>query len=263
MLIVFSGGSGVGKNTVIERLLESDEFSLMPTYTTRDRRPNEREGYPYHFISEEVFLEKLRSGELYEHQLVHEHYYGTSKVLMAESLATGKILLKDIDVIGTQNLVNSVGKSVKMITLFLKVNSRLVLEQRLKERGEKEIELRLKRYDMEQAYADNYDYIINNEMLDKTLGIVKTIIENERMGRLPLAAVKSPVIDKNLVEEYVQKLNSFKKLQPMPVSVVGGRIVVVDQYEKYLAQMISGQRVSKEVVDFTGGATFEFDWKNQ
>ena len=150
-----------------------------------------------------------------------------------------------------------------MITLFLKVNSRLVLEQRLKERGEKEIELRLKRYDMEQAYADNYDYIINNEMLDKTLGIVKTIIENERMGRLPLAAVKSPVIDKNLVEEYVQKLNSFKKLQPMPVSVVGGRIVVVDQYEKYLAQMISGQKVAKEVVDFTGGATFEFDWKNQ
>ena len=133
MLIIFSGGSGVGKNTVIEHLIAHGGFALMPTYTTRARRPNESEGHPYHFLSDAEFEAKLREGEFYEHQQVHGHYYGTSKKLLRESLATGKILLKDIDVLGTQNLVRAVGEDLKIVTIFLKVDSSDVLAERLNE----------------------------------------------------------------------------------------------------------------------------------
>ena len=108
MLVIFSGGSGVGKNTVIENLLTNKAFAFMPTYTTRKCRPNESEGNPYCFISTEEFLKKIEQNEFYEYQRVHEHYYGTSKTLLNDRLKSGKILLKDIDVLGTQNLANMI-----------------------------------------------------------------------------------------------------------------------------------------------------------
>ena len=86
MLVIFSGGSGVGKNTVISELIKTGDFALLPTYTTREKRPNETEGDPYCFLSEEEFKNKIAENELYEYQNVHGHYYGTSKLLLKKKV---------------------------------------------------------------------------------------------------------------------------------------------------------------------------------
>ena len=185
MLVIFSGGSGVGKNTVIAELLKSDDFALLPTYTTREKRAGETEGNPYCFLTDSEFESKIASGELYEYQNVHGHYYGTSKLLLKKQRALGRILLKDIDVLGTQDLVKSIGKDIHIVTLFLKVNSKDVLVERLTERKETEIGKRLSRYDMEMTFCNKYDYVITNNDLISTKNTVLKIINAEKKG-LPL-----------------------------------------------------------------------------
>ena len=136
MLVIFSGCSGVGKNTVINKLMsENDSYRLLPTYTTRDMRPGEREGMPYHFISEEQFEQKIAQGEFYEYERVHNHYYGTSRKLLTKGVESKKILVKDIDVNGALNLSEILKDDVHIVTLFLYVESADVLVERLVGRG--------------------------------------------------------------------------------------------------------------------------------
>lgn len=179
MLVTFSGPSGVGKNTIINRLLQdSDKFVLMPTCTTRAMRENESEGNPYHFITIAEFEKKLQEGEFYEHERVHNNYYGTSKKLLAEGLKKGKILVKDIDVLGVQNLVKTVGKDIKIVTIYLTVDLD-ALQERLKGRGEKDIELRLSRFQLEESHSKNFNYVIKNIDLETTLQKIYSIVEKE------------------------------------------------------------------------------------
>ena len=242
----FSGGSGVGKNTVISELLKKGGFALMPTYTTRDKRPMESEGNPYCFLTESEFKQKIDENELYEYENVHGHYYGTSKLLLKKQLSLGKILLKDIDVLGTQNLVKSIGKDVKIITLFLKVDSKDVLVKRLTERKETEIEKRLARYDMEMSFCDKYDYVITNNDLFETKDIVLEIINAEKQG-LKFGTVTSGAPDNGKVEYYVKKLQAGETLSPIITAFYGGRPFVLDGREKYLASLITGKSVAKEI----------------
>lgn len=246
MLVIFSGGSGVGKNTVIVELLKTGGFALMPTYTTRDKRPMESEGNPYCFLTEAEFKQKIEENELYEYENVHGHYYGTSKLLLKEKLALGKILLKDIDVLGTQNLVKSIGNDVKIITLFLKVDSKDVLVKRLIERKETEIEKRLSRYDMEMSYSDKYDYIITNNDLFETKDTVLEIIEAERRGLL-FGTVNGLAPDKAKVDGYVKRLQAGETLSPIVTAFYCGSPFILDGREKYLASLITGKRVAKEI----------------
>lgn len=246
MLVIFSGGSGVGKNTVIAEFLKDDKYSLMPTYTTREKRPGERDGYPYYFIDEKTFKQKIESGELYEHQIVHGNYYGTSRKLLAEKKASGKILLKDIDVLGTQNLEKSVGNEIKIVTLFLKVNSKEVLVERLTERKEKEIEKRLLRYDLEMSYKDKYDYIINNEELSKTRDIVKFIINAEMNSEKPV--VNTENAREEDIQKYIKALNDGEDLQPVKVAIENGKFIVKEGEARYIAALRVNKRVAKEIV---------------
>lgn len=247
MLIVFSGGSGVGKNTVIAQLLKSGDYVLMPTYTTRDKRDGESEGNPYHFLTDGEFLKKIDEGDFYEYQRVHNHYYGTSKTLLKNALATGKILLKDIDVIGTQNLLTAIGGSTKVLTVFLKVDSPEILRQRLIGRGEKDIELRLQRYGLEQQYAVNYDYVVNNESLEKTVGILNAVFAYEKTG-LPLHGTLQGGISEEKVRALAEKLKKGEKLPPIYVALRGGEPYILDGHHRYLASLLSGCRLAKEIV---------------
>ena len=246
MLVIFSGGSGVGKNTVIAEILKTGGFALMPTYTTRDKRPTESEGNPYCFLTDAEFKQKIAENELYEYENVHGHYYGTSKLLLKQKLALGKILLKDIDVLGTQNLVKSVGKDVKIVTLFLKVASKDVLVQRLTERKETEIEKRLARYELEMSYSDKYDYIITNNYLEETKNLVLDIIEAEKNG-LNFGVLDGQTADREKVNFYVKKLLSGETLSPIVVEFIKGKQYIAEGKEKYLAGLISGQRVAKDI----------------
>ena len=179
MIIIFSGPSGVGKNTVINKLLENtDRFDILPTLTTRDKRENEKEGNPYFFVSREEFEKRIENNEFYEYEKVHNNYYGTSKLVTAQRLKTNKILLKDIDVLGTLNLKKTLGQDTELVTIFLTVE-KTVLNQRLINRGESSsaIELRLSRFELEEEYKDKYDYVVYNDDLNATLDKVEEIIQ--------------------------------------------------------------------------------------
>ena len=113
---------------------------------------------------------------------ITNEYYGTSRKLLNEKMRSGKIIVKDIDVNGTEHLKELLGQDTKVVTIFLRVPKK-ELERRLKERVDKpspqEIMLRLNRFDYEESRIGMYDYIIKNNNLEKTVNIIQTIIENE------------------------------------------------------------------------------------
>ena len=183
MLVILSGVSGAGKDTIKKELLKrmSDVTTTLPSYTSRKMRPSEEEGVQYHFISKEEFEAKIRQGDFYEYDLHHGNYYGTSRELMNEKIAQGKVIVKDIEVNGTENLMKLLGNDTRVVTIFLKVEKE-ELKRRLIERGDSipDIEVRLSRLEYEESKLKLYDYVIKNDELEKTVQVITTIIENEK-----------------------------------------------------------------------------------
>lgn len=183
MLVILSGVSGSGKDTITQELIKRMEnVESLPSYTSREQRPGDIPGKTYIFVSKSQFEDMIKKGDFYEYDIHHEKYYGTSRKLLNEKLNEGKIIVKDIDVNGTEHLKELLGKDVKIITIFLKVPKK-VLQRRLENRKEKpspqEIELRLSRFEYEESKIPLYDYVIKNNNLEKTVQIIMRIIENE------------------------------------------------------------------------------------
>ena len=184
MLVLLSGVSGAGKDTIKRELIKRNKnITSLPSYTDREPREGEEEGIQYHFITKEQFKEKIKNEEFYEYDLHHENYYGTSKKLMNEKIDSGKIIVKDIEVNGTENLIKKLGNDTKLVTIFLKVDKE-ELKNRLINRGdnlsEADMQLRLGRLEYEESKIGLYDYVIKNDNLEKTVQIIMTIIENEK-----------------------------------------------------------------------------------
>ncbi|MDQ2084859.1 guanylate kinase [Herbivorax sp. ANBcel31] len=181
MLVILSGSSGVGKNTVINEVLkQSNNIELMPTITTREMRSGEEPGKPYVFVTKEEFEQMIKEGELIEYQIVHGFYYGTPKRIVEEKLKDKKILIKDIDVDGTQVLAKNL-KNV--VTIFIKPASKEQLIERLKSRGETRIDARLARYDYEEEMSKKYQYIVVNDKLEDAIEKITEIINREYQKR--------------------------------------------------------------------------------
>lgn len=183
MLVLLSGVSGAGKDTIKKELIKRmNNVTSMPSYTDRKPRPGEEDGKIYNFISTEEFENKIKSGEFYEYSVHHEHYYGTSKKVLNDTINSGKIIVKDIEVNGTENLLKLLKDQLDIITIFLRVPKeelRRRLEHRVEKASIKEIELRLNRFDYEESKIGIYDYVLKNDDLEKTVQIIMTIIENE------------------------------------------------------------------------------------
>ena len=180
---VLSGVSGAGKDTIKKELIKRMEnIETLPSITSRKPRIGEEEGVQYHFISKEEFEKRIKNDEFYEYDLHHENYYGTSRKIMHEKINNGKIIVKDIEVNGTENLLKILKDETKIITIFLKVEKE-ELRRRLISRGdnlsEEELELRLKRLEYEESKIKLYDYVIKNDDLEKTVQIIMTIIKCE------------------------------------------------------------------------------------
>ena len=183
MLVILSGVSGAGKDTIKKELIKRmDNVISLPSFTSREPREGEEEGVQYHFITREEFMNKIAQDEFYEYDIHHNNYYGTSKKLMNEKIQSGKIIVKDIEVNGTENLIKLLANETKLVPIFLKVD-REELKRRLINRGDnlspEEMELRLGRLDYEESKIGLYDYVIKNDDLEKTVQIIMTIIENE------------------------------------------------------------------------------------
>lgn len=183
MLVLLSGVSGAGKDTIKTELMKRMEnVESLPSYTDRAPRNNDIPGKTYNFVTTEEFQRMIEAGELYEYSIHHEHYYGTSKKLLNEKIQNGKIIVKDIEVNGVENLLNILGKEIKIITIFLRVPKeelRIRLENREDKQSEDEINLRLGRLEYEESKMNLYDYVIKNNNLEKTVNIIMSIIENE------------------------------------------------------------------------------------
>ena len=103
-------------------------------------------------------------------------------VILDEKVKSGKIIIKDIEVNGTENLLKLLQNDIKIVTIFLKVpkeESKNRLEHRTEHVNEHDIEVRLNRFDYEESKIGMYDYVIKNDNLEKSVQIILTIIQNE------------------------------------------------------------------------------------
>ena len=185
MLVTLSGVAGAGKDTIKKELIrKNDNITTLPSFTTREPRQTDVVGKTYYFVSKQEFEEMIKRNEFYEYSLHHNNYYGTSRKLLNDKIKEGKIIVKDIDVNGTENLVKIFGQDIKVVTIFLRVPKeelRKRLYNRDKNVTEEEINLRLSRFEYEESKSNMYDYIINNIDLDKTVKEILNIIQKEKV----------------------------------------------------------------------------------
>ena len=183
MIVILSGVAGAGKDTIKKEIIKRMNFvESLPSYTSRPPREGDIPGQTYIFVTKPEFEELIEKKAFYEYDIHHNNYYGVPRTLLNEKIEQGKVIIKDVDVNGTQNLVNLLVQDTNIVTIFLRVPKE-ELKRRLKERIEKpspeEITLRLNRFDYEESKIGLYDYVLKNNDLEKTVQIIMSIIENE------------------------------------------------------------------------------------
>ncbi|MFN2555984.1 MAG: guanylate kinase [Nitriliruptorales bacterium] len=177
LLVVVSGPSGVGKGTVVQRLLERlPGVEASVSFTTRPPRAEEVEGADYYFVDEERFDELIAEGELLEWASVHQARYGTPRRWVEQKLADGIDVLLEIDV---QGALQVRGKMADALLIFLAPPSREELARRLRLRGTESAEERARRLetaDSELAAAPAFDHVLVNDELENCVRTIKNIL---------------------------------------------------------------------------------------
>jgi guanylate kinase len=182
LLIVISGPSGVGKDTVIQRMIERHlPFHFVVTATTRPPRPNEVHGKDYFFYSRDEFNSMVENGELLEHALVYNEYKGIPKAQVRDALASGQDVIMRLDVQGAAT-VHSVYPEALLI--FLSPQDEAEMVKRLQERKTETpegLKLRIDTARQEMTHVSSFDYVvINREFhLDETVDTIISIIVAE------------------------------------------------------------------------------------
>ncbi len=169
-LIIFSAPSGSGKTTIVKHLLEQGyklEFSI--SACNRQPRGKEQHGKDYYFLDTDDFKARIEKGEFLEWEEVYEgRFYGTLRSEMDRIWHKGNHVLFDIDVKGGVNVKQQFGDQA--LSLFVQAPSIEELKRRLESRGTdsaRDIEMRLEKAAEELGYANQFDYIIVNDDLEK------------------------------------------------------------------------------------------------
>lgn len=166
LLVIISGPSGVGKDTIITALRErqrAQDYHYVVTCTTRARRPGEVDGVSYHFLTRERFQQMRQAGEFLEANEVHGQWYGTPRRQVRDALAGGRDVILKIDVQGAQVVKETVPDA---LLIFLVPPSLEDLFHRLRMRATEnadELELRQRNAAIEIARGEDYDYVVTNE----------------------------------------------------------------------------------------------------
>lgn len=181
-LFVLSGPSGVGKDTLLQHLLQR-----MPgvvkclTATTRPPREGEQHGVDYLFLSEEEFQRWINENRFLEYARYHQAYYGTPRHSVQESLAKGLDVILKIEVQGGLQVRQRVPEAV---LIFIQPPSIDVLRERLLARGAdtpEQIEQRLRIAEGELQMIPHYDYLVTNDNLEQAVDQLRCILMAERL----------------------------------------------------------------------------------
>lgn len=184
LLIVISGPSGVGKDSVVQRMKERGfPFHFVVTATTRERRENEVHGKDYWFVSKSEFARMIEGNELIEYAIVYGDYKGIPKAQVREALESGKDVIMRLDVQGAETVRRLAPDA---LLIFITCESEEELEHRLRERKTEtadSLSLRIATARKELQRLDAFDYVIVNHdfHLDDTVDKVRAVIMAEHL----------------------------------------------------------------------------------
>lgn len=180
-VFVVSGPSGVGKSTIVRRVLESDpQVRFSVSHTTRARREGERDGVDYRFVDMATFRDLIARGAFLEHAEYQGNLYGTSRAAVEEPTRSGFDLILEVEVQGAKQLQTRLPDAVRV---FIRPPSLESLEARLRARNTEDASVakgRLERAREELHYADECQHRIVNDSIDKAVEELLRIIRHSR-----------------------------------------------------------------------------------
>ena len=187
-LFVVTGPSGAGKGTLIRALIERrDDLEVAISATTRPQRPGEEDGHDYYFLTEEEFLGRIQAGDFLEHVVyVSGQRYGTLRSEVARIHAVGKSVVLELETKGARAVRDAESSAV---TIFIAPPSFAELERRLRERATEssgEIDERLELAREQVQEADDFDYVVMNDDVERAVTELDGIVTREAadVGRL-------------------------------------------------------------------------------
>ena len=183
MIIIVSAPSGAGKTSICDALIKSDKNIIYSvSTTTREPRKGEKNGREYFFVNDSEFKKMVKTNMFVEWAKVHDHFYGTSKKVLEQTINKGKDILLDIDVQGAVKIKKQYKEA---LMIFITTPSLKVLKERLIKRNKDSmtvIKRRIENAKKELTYLPKYDYLILNDKLDKSIQEVKSVICAERLS---------------------------------------------------------------------------------
>lgn len=184
LLIVISGPSGVGKDTILRRLFQlAPKLKYSVSYTTRPPRPGEVDGQSYTFVTEDEFKRLIEAKEFLEWAKVYDHYYGTSRQRVEEALARGEDIILKIDVQGASFVKK---RKPDGLFIFITPPSTEELLQRLTGRNTEDpaaLERRQRAALVELGLAKDYEHVVCNRDVEESAREILTLIDAERVRR--------------------------------------------------------------------------------
>lgn len=192
LMLVLSSPSGAGKTTLARRLLDAEpDVEMSVSCTTRKKRAGEVEGRDYHFVDREDFAQMRDAGEFLEWAVVFDHFYGTRRQPVEQALKAGRDILFDVDWQGAASLRDEAKDDV--VSVFILPPSGKALEQRLNERAQDSDEVvrrRMQGASNEIQHWDEYDYVVVNYDVDRSLAAIRAILAAERLRRRRLTGLR-------------------------------------------------------------------------
>ena len=179
-LFVIAAPSGAGKTSLVRALMQrrpSLRFSI--SYTTRQQRPNERDGHDYFFVDKQEFERMVAASDFLEHARVFDNHYGTSRSQVERLLDASQDVLLEIDWQGAQQIRRTLPECR---SIFVLPPSREALEQRLRGRGtdsDEVIARRLRDSLADLSHWSEFDYIVVNDDFDRATGDLEAIVTGQ------------------------------------------------------------------------------------
>jgi guanylate kinase len=179
-VFVITGPSGVGKGTLIERLLERvPELELSVSATTRPPRAGEADGRDYHFLSPEEFDRRVEAGDFLEHASYSGNRYGTLRQEVERRLEQGRSVVLEIEVQGARQVREAMPDAVQ---IFIAPPDPAALRDRLEGRATdppEAIEQRLETAEMELSAQDEFPHVVVNDEVQKAASELEKLVRNE------------------------------------------------------------------------------------